>query len=462
MEPMMSLREAATAIGARVIGEDVRFDSVSTDSRTLQRGALFVALSGERFDGRRFIGSAKERGAAAAMVTEEPGSGTTDRELPFVVVNDTRLALGRLAAHWRGRFHIPLVAVTGSNGKTTVKEMIAAILRAHFDESHTLATEGNLNNDIGLPLTLLKLRLSHRAAVVELGINHPGETAALAAIASPTVALVNNAQREHQEFMKGVAEVAREHGAVFAAMRPEGTGVINADDEFSGYWRELLAGRRVLDFGLDKPAQVGGRHRFTHFGSEIELRTPEGATRVELHVDGRHNVLNAFAAAACALAAGASLEAVARGLAAFRPVGGRMQRRTARSGARLIDDSYNANPDSVRAAIDVLAAESGAKVLLLGDMGEVGELGVEFHEEIGRYARERGIDRLYAAGVLSHACIAAFGEGARHFTTVEDLITAAQEELGPQTTMLVKGSRFMRMERVVQALAGEPSSAGGH
>ena len=354
------------------------------------------------------------------------------------------------------------MAVSGSNGKTTVKEMIAAILREHFGETHALATEGNLNNDIGLPLTLLKLRPNHRAAVVELGVNHPGETATLAAIASPTVALINNAQREHQEFMKGVAEVAREHGAVFAAMRPEGTGVINADDEFSGYWRGLLAGRRVRDFGLEKPAQVGGRHRFTHFGSEIDLHTPRGAARVELHVDGRHNVLNAFAAAACGLAAGASLEAVARGLAAFRPIGGRMQRRTASSGTKLIDDSYNAKPDSVRAAIDVLAAEGGAKVLLLGDMGEVGDRGVEFHQEIGRYARERGIDRLLGVGELSSACVAAFGEGARHFATVEALISAARAELRPRTTMLVKGSRFMRMERVVQALAGESSSAGGH
>jgi UDP-N-acetylmuramoyl-tripeptide--D-alanyl-D-alanine ligase len=459
MGPMMSLREAATAIGARLIGEDVRFDSVSTDSRTLERGALFVALRGERFDGRRFIAAAKERGAAAAVAEE---SDASQGDLPFLVVENSRLALGRLAAHWRGRFDIPLVAVIGSNGKTTVKEMIAAILREHFGETHALATEGNLNNDIGLPLTLLKLRPNHRAAVVELGVNHPGETAALAAIASPTVALINNAQREHQEFMKGVAEVAREHGAVFAAMRPEGTGVINADDEFSGYWRGLLAGRRVRDFGLEKPAQVSGRHRFTHFGSEIDLRTPQGAAGVELHVEGRHNVLNALAAAACALAAGASLGAVARGLAAFRPMSGRMQRRTAPSGTKLIDDSYNANPDSVRAAIDVLAAEGGAKVLLLGDMAEVGERGLEFHQEIGRYARERGIDRLFAVGELSSACVAAFGEGARHFATVEDLIAAAQGELRPRTTMLVKASRFMRMERVVQALAGEPSSAGGH
>ncbi|HYS50985.1 MAG TPA: UDP-N-acetylmuramoyl-tripeptide--D-alanyl-D-alanine ligase [Burkholderiales bacterium] len=459
MEPMMSLREAATAIGARLVGEDVRFDSVSTDSRTLERGALFIALRGERFDGHQFIGAAKERGAAAAVVEDTDAS---QAELPFLVVENSRLALGRLAAHWRGRFDIPLVAVIGSNGKTTVKEMIAAILREHFGETRALATEGNLNNDIGLPLTLLRLRRNHRAAVVELGVNHPGETATLAAVASPTVALINNAQREHQEFMKGVAEVAREHGAVFAAMRPEGTGVINADDEFSGYWRGLLAGRRIRDFGLEKPAQVGGRHRFTHFGSEIDLRTPQGATRVELHVDGRHNVLNALAAAACALAADASLEAVARGLAAFRPVGGRMQRRTASSGTKLIDDSYNANPDSVRAAIDVLAAEGGAKVLLLGDMGEVGERGAEFHLEIGHYARERGVDRLLAVGELSSACVAAFGEGARHFATVEALISAAQAELRPSTTILVKGSRFMRMERVVQALAGEPSSAGGH
>src|SRR5436309_2306276 len=364
MEPMMSLGEAATAIGARLVGEDVRFDSVSTDSRTLERGALFIALRGERFDGHRFIGVAKERGAAAA-IAEEPDASQGD--LPFLVVENPRLALGRLAAHWRARFDIPVVAVIGSNGKTTVKEMIAAILREHFGETHALATEGNLNNDIGVPLTLLRLRRNHRVAVVELGVNHPGETAALAAVASPTVALVNNAQREHQEFMKGVAEVAREHGSVFASLRSDGIGVINADDEFAGYWRGLLVGRRVRDFGIDRPAQVSGRYELTHFGSEIELRAPEGAARIELHADGRHNVLNACAAAACALAAGAGLVTIARGLAAFRPVGGRMQRRTGRSGAKLIDDSYNANPDSVRAAIDVLAAQRGAKLLVLGD-----------------------------------------------------------------------------------------------
>lgn len=458
----MSLREAAVAIGARVRGEDARFGSVSTDSRTLERSALFVALRGERFDGHRFIETAAQRGAAAAMVEGRATADVSGVRLPLLVVEDTRLALGQLAAHWRGRFDIPLIAVTGSNGKTTVKEMIAAILRTHHGNAQVLATEGNLNNDVGLPLTLLRLRAGHRAAVIELGMNHPGETAYLAAIAAPSVALVNNAQREHQEFMKTVADVAREHGTVFAALRGDGIAVINADDEFAAYWRGLLAGKRIRDFGVERPAQVGGRHTFTDFGSEIELRAPEGACKVELHVYGRHNVLNACAAATCALVAGAGLEAVASGLGAFRAVSGRMQCRTLRPGVDLIDDSYNANPDSVRAAIDVLAAAPGARLLVLGDMGEVGDRGKEFHEEIGRYARERGIHRLYATGELCRAAVQAFGEGARHFAAIEDIIATTREQLQPQITVLVKGSRFMRMERVVQALCGEPSKEGGH
>ena len=458
----MSVREASAAIRARALGSDVRFSAVSTDSRTLAPGALFVALRGERFDGHRFLDAARERGAAAAMVDEESKSTAESVRLPLLVVGDTHVGLGRLAAAWRARFDIPLIAVTGSNGKTTVKEMIAAILRAHFGAGQVLATEGNLNNDIGLPLTLLNLRENHRAAVIELGMNHPGETADLAAIASPTVALVNNAQREHQEFMKDVAEVAREHAAVFDALRPGGVAVVNADDEFAGYWRERVTGHGVRDFGTDRPAQVSGRHELAHFGSRIELRAPEGEATIELHASGRHNVLNACAAAASALAAGASLHAVAQGLAAFRPVGGRMQRLVARSGARLIDDSYNANPDSVRAAIDVLAAEPGTRFLLLGDMGEVGERGPEFHEEIGRYARERGLDRLYATGDLSRSAVEAFGEGARHFADVESLIAAARKDIVANTSALVKGSRFMRMERVVQALAAGPHKTGTH
>jgi UDP-N-acetylmuramoyl-tripeptide--D-alanyl-D-alanine ligase len=459
---MMSLREASAAIGAKAWGDDARFVSVSTDTRTLARGALFVALRGERFDGHRFLDAARERGAAAAMVDENAKSAAEGAGLPLLVVGDTRLALGRLAVQWRARFDIPLIAVTGSNGKTTVKEMIAAILRAHFGEARVLATEGNLNNDIGLPLTLLKLRASHRAAVVELGMNHPGETAILAAIASPTIALVNNAQREHQEFMKDVAAVAREHAAVFDALRPGGVAVINADDEFAGYWRGRLSGKGVRDFGVDGPAQVSARYAPADSGSRIRLRSPEGEAEIALSASGRHNVSNACAAAASALAAGVSLESVEKGLAAFRPVDGRMQRLASRSGATLIDDSYNANPDSARAAIDVLAAERGTKFLLLGDMGEVGERGVEFHEEIGRYARERGIDRLYAIGDLSRAAVGAFGQSARHFATVEAMVAAAQDEIVSGAAALVKGSRFMRMERVVQALAASPQKAGTH
>lgn len=454
---MMSLSDAAAAIGARLDGPDARFGSVSTDSRTLGRGALFVALRGERFDGHRFIDAARQRGAAAGMVEDPVGKGGPG--LPFLVVEDTRLGLGRLAAHWRRRFDIPLVSVAGSNGKTTVKEMIASILRAHYGEGHVLATEGNLNNDIGLPLTLLRLRGEHRAAVVELGVNHPGETAYLAAIASPTIALINNAQREHQEFMKSVADVAREHGTLFGALRPGGVAVINADDAFADYWRELAAGKRVRDFSIDKPAQVSGRCAPTQFGSNIELSAPEGETRLELHIEGRHNALNAVAAAAAATAAGAGLDAVAKGLESFRTFQGRLQRKLGRGGAVVVDDTYNANPDSVRAAIDVLATMPGQRVLVLGDMGEVGANGPAFHREIGTYAKGR-IDVLLTFGDLAEAAARAFGAGSSHFDQLDGLTSAAAAMDAPGGTILVKGSRFMRMERVVEVLCG-PDAAGG-
>lgn len=450
----MSLSEAAAAIHARVRGDDIRFGSVSTDSRTLARGALFVALRGERFDGHRFIEAAAGRGAAAAMVDEDSGPGSSGAAIPFLVVDDTRRALGRLAGRWRERFTLPLVAVTGSNGKTTVKEMIAAILRAHYGEASVLATAGNLNNDIGVPLTLLGLREGHRAAVVELGMNRPGETAYLAEITSPTVALVNNAQREHQEFMKSVAEVAREHAAVFEELRQDGIAVINADDEFASFWRELLAGKRVRDFGIDRPAQVSGRHELLGFESAIDLRTPAGEVRVELRASGRHNVLNALASAAAATAAGASLAAVAKGLRSFSGVKGRMQPKTGERGAAVVDDSYNANPDSVRAALDVLAGMPGKRVLVLGDMGELGPDGPAFHEEIGAYARGR-IDTLLTFGNLSREASRAFGVNSRHFDDIAELVREAVAQDAPGCTILVKGSRFMRMERVVAALTGE-------
>jgi UDP-N-acetylmuramoyl-tripeptide--D-alanyl-D-alanine ligase len=463
---MMSVAEAARALQARIsvpnldrtAADRLRFHSVSTDSRNIDQGALFIALRGDRFDGHAFIGAVGERGAVAAIVDEESVQSLAaqkDLSLVLIIVADTRRALGRLAAYWRGKFDIPLIAVTGSNGKTTVKEMIAAILRAHYGSEHTLSTAGNFNNDIGLPLTLLRLRTGHTCAVVEIGMNHPGETRELAAIARPTVALINNAQREHQEFMTSVEEVAREHGSLFESLAENGVAVINADDDYAAYWRGLNAGRTIRDFGVDHPAAVHGNYQFRDFGSEIVLTAPEGGTRFELGVAGLHNVRNAMAAAAAATAAGASLDAVAAGLSSFAAVKGRLQRKASRNGAVVIDDTYNANPDSVRAAIDVLALCPSLRVLVLGDMGEVGEAGPAFHREIGTHARTRGIDRLVTLGDMTTHATAAFGEHGLHAASFEELLQAVRSSDRPGTTYLVKGSRFMRMERAVEALTGE-------
>jgi len=457
---MMDMREAAQGAGGEVCGDNARFTAVSSDSRTLGRGALFVALRGEHFDGHAYLDAARARGACAAMVDRRAQAAGTEAPLPLLIVDDTRLGLGRLAAYWRAKFALPLIAVTGSNGKTTVKEMIASILGEHAGAARAHATPGNLNNDIGLPLTLLGLRARHACAVVELGMNHPGETAYLAAMARPTVALVNNAQREHQEFMHGVEDVAREHAAVFAALPADGVAVINADDAYAEYWRGASAPRRVMDFGIDRPAAVGGRFELRDFGSEIVLRVEHAQVPVSLQAAGVHNVRNALAAAAAAAAAGVELDAIARGLARFRPVQGRLQKNVGKHGAVVLDDTYNANPDSVIAAIDVLARSAGKKILVLGDMGEVGAHAAAFHAEIGRHARAAGIDRLFALGESCADAAAAFGAGARRFAAVDALLAELEPDLGADVTVLVKGSRFMRMERVVQGLTGAP--AGGH
>ncbi len=460
MEFMMDMQEAAQGAGGAARGANTRFAAVSSDTRAIGAGALFVALRGERFDGHAYLAAAHARGAVAAMVDQRAAGAGADSPLPLLVVDDTRLGLGRLAAYWRGKFALPLIAVTGSNGKTTVKEMIAAILSAHAGAGRAYATPGNFNNDIGLPLTLLGLRARHSCAVVELGMNHAGETAYLAAIARPTVALVNNAQREHQEFLHGVEGVAHEHAAAFSALPADGIAVINADDSYADYWRGVCAPRRVLDFGIDRPAAVGGRYALRDFGSEIVLRVAQEETPVSLQAAGVHNVRNALAAAAAATAAGVGLSEIARGLANFRPVQGRLQRINARNGAIVLDDTYNANPDSVIAAIEVLAHAAGRKFLVLGEMGEVGARGAAFHAEIGRRARALGVDRLYLLGESCAHAAAAFGEGARHFGDIDALLAALEAELARGNTVLVKGSRFMRMERVVQALTGAP--AGGH
>jgi UDP-N-acetylmuramoyl-tripeptide--D-alanyl-D-alanine ligase len=452
---MMNLHEAAAAIAATAQGGDAGFSGVSTDSRSIAAGELFVALKGEHFDGHAYVSEVIARGAAGAVVDQEFAASRPG--LPLLGVADTRLALGALAAHWRGRFTLPLLGVTGSNGKTTVKEMCAAILRVQFGGAAdaVLATVGNLNNDIGLPLTLLKLRAAHRAAVIEMGMNHPGEIDYLTRIARPTVAVVNNAQRAHLSGLGTVQEVALAKGEIFAGLAADGVAVFNADDGQAELWRELSRDRRQLSFGLDQAAEVRGEFLPHGFGGDLRLATPWGTIETALAVPGRHNARNACAAAAAALAAGATAAAVSQGLAAFAGVKGRLQRRTGRNGALVIDDSYNANPDSMRAAIDVLASVPGKAIFVMGDMGEAGESAGQFHDEIGGYAKSHGIDRLLCLGELSAAAAANFGEGGQHFARVGDLAKALLAELDSQTTVLVKGSRFMRMERVVEAIVDE-------
>jgi UDP-N-acetylmuramoyl-tripeptide--D-alanyl-D-alanine ligase len=372
------------------------------------------------------------------------------------------VALGQLAKYWRARFTLPLVAIVGSNGKTTVKEMLAAILRAEMGAADVLATEGNLNNAIGVPLTLLRLTAAHRAAVVELGMNHRGETRELAAIAQPTIAVVNNAQREHQEFMTSVAEVAAEHADAIAALPRGGVAVINADDAHADLWRAAAdaAGARIVTFALDRSADVHARCTPHGDRSELEFATPAGPLRATIAVPGRHMARNALAATAAALAVGATTDAIAAGLADFRAVKGRLEAMRASTGAVVLDDTYNANPDSMRAAIDVLAAAGGTRWLVMGDMGEVGASGPAFHREIGAYAREQGVTRLYATGDLAREAVAAFGAGATHVADVPSLASLLQRDAHAGVTLLVKGSRFMRMERVVAALTGQAAEAG--
>ncbi len=468
---MMNLMEAALATEGTLLHGDARIEGVSTDSRSLASGELFVALAGANFDGHDHVAAAAGRGAAAAMVSRAwaEGAGAAAGRggaLPLLAVADTRRGLGALGAWWRSRFAPALVGVTGSNGKTTVKEMTAAILRAQARRDGldpalaVLATQGNLNNDIGLPQMLLRLRASHRAAVLEMGMNHPGEIAYLTGLARPTVALVNNAQRAHLAGLGGIAGVARAKGEIFEGLDEGGTAVINADDAFAGLWRELAAGRRIVGFGFEQPAEVRGRAEWQAFGSRLAIEAPQGRLEVALAVPGRHNAMNALAAAAAALAAGASLEAVSEGLAGFTGVAGRLQLRPA-AGALLIDDSYNANPDSVRAAIDVLAATPGRKILVLGDMGETGREAAQFHDEIGGYAKSQGVDRLLALGELSALAAHNFGEGGRHFAGVEALLAELRPQLAEGTAVLVKGSRFMRMERVAEAIADAGAENGG-
>jgi UDP-N-acetylmuramoyl-tripeptide--D-alanyl-D-alanine ligase len=443
----MSLADVARATRGHVDGPPVRVSGVATDSRAIRTGDLFVALVGERFDGHNFVEEAHRRGAAAALTSRlvrlEP-------RVPQVVVPDTRLALGSLAADWRARFSLPLVGLTGSNGKTTVKEMVAAILASHCGSREpVLATEGNLNNDIGLPLTLLALRESHRYAVVEMGMNHLGEIEYLTRLARPTVALVNNAQRAHVGLLGSVEKVAQAKGEIYSGLGDSGIALVNADEPFADYWMGLNAGRRIVTFGLRADADV----RATVDGGQARFVTPVDAFVVSLRVPGEHNLRNAVAACAVAHALEVPPHEIQAGLNAFAGVPGRLQRRAGPGGAVLIDDTYNANPESMKAAIDVLARQPGRRVLVMGDMGELGDEAPAMHAEVGAFARSRGIDALFALGEASAEAAKAFGGAGRHFTTHEALLAALADESRPGVSLLVKGSRFMRMERICEALA---------
>ncbi len=461
--PLMTLAQAQAMLpGSTLVGDGATpLHRVHSDTRTLSAGDLFVALRGERFDANDFLAQAKAAGAAAAIAER----GLAEAGLPGLQVPDALHALQQLSAAWRTGFQGPLIAVTGSNGKTTVTQMVAAILQAWVGEA-ALATAGNYNNHIGVPLTLLRLRtdgtLRHRIAVLELGMNHPGEIAELAALARPTVALVNNAQREHQEFMASVAAVADENGAAIAALPADGVAVYPADDEFAAVWRGLAGARRSLCFALQgdadltldaaRPPAWVADHSGGHW--QLRLCTPAGNADLALHVPGRHNLHNLLAAASAALAAGVSLAAVVQGLQAFRPVSGRSRLLALRLGGAavtLVDDSYNANPDSVRAAIELLASLPGPHWLVLGDMGEVGDQGPAFHAEVGAYARAAGIEQLWTAGTMCEHAAGAFGAGACQFSDAAAVI-AALDQAPACAAVLVKGSKFMHMPTVVQAL----------
>ena len=452
----MTLAEVARLIPNVTLKGDARacFTSVSTDTRTIREGALFFALRGERFDAHDFVAEAVQCGAAM-LVVERP----VEAEVPQLIVPDSKRALGLAAAGWRARFDLPLIAVTGSNGKTTVTQMIAAILAAEHGERQRLATRGNLNNEIGLPLMLFELNAEHQAAVLELGMNHVGEIGYLAQLAQPTVALVNNAQREHQEFMGTVEATAHENGAVISALPQHGIAVFPSDDACAGIWRQLAGARQVLDFARRGRGKVTAQCRLGAEGTELSMATPAGSIELTLRLTGEHNIHNALAATAAALAVSVSPVAIQEGLESFTPVAGRGVRLRTASGAYLIDDTYNANPDSVRAAIEMLAQQPHPRVLLLGDMGEVGSQGVTFHREVGSYARERSIDILLAIGELCAETVASFNEsgdaGGRHFVSIEALTEAARTVAVPESTLLAKGSRFMRMERVVEALKAQ-------
>lgn len=455
---MFKLSEAAQADTLSHDGPDAEVRGVTIDSRKAGPGDLFVALRGERMDGHRFVDAALSGGAAGALVSDRAAVAT--EAAPLLLTPDTRLGLGHLAAWWRARFSIPVVAITGSNGKTSVKEMLAAIFRAHVGHEAVLATEGNLNNDIGLPLTLLRLRREHRYAAVEMGMNHLGEIRYITKIGRPTVALINNAGTAHIGELGSRDNIARAKGEIFEGLGDGGIRVFNADDDYAGFWTGLEASRRMMTFGIDRPADIRGRVALHTDGSVVEADTPAGPVAFRLQVPGMHNARNALAATAAAVAVGVPLDRIAEGLSRHADVAGRLQRKSGPRGCLVIDDTYNANPDSMKAAVAWLSALPGRRVFVMGDMGELGPGEIDMHREVGVFARERGLETLFALGAASRHAVEAFGAAARSFDDVDSLVAALEPLCGRDLTILVKGSRFMRMERVVAALLGATPDGG--
>ena len=448
--PQFTTASLTQLTSGRLIGADVEFTSVSTDSRTLSKGALFVALHGPNFDGHEYIQTAIARGASAALVSRE-----VNVALPQVLVPEVLAGLSQFACTWRRQFSFPVIGVTGSNGKTTAKEMLGSILA---QRGACLVTRGNLNNHIGVPLTLLRLNATHQSAVIEMGANHRREIAALTALAEPDIGLVTNAGAAHLEGFGGLEGVAQGKGELYLALPPTGTAIINADDRYADYWRAHCATKNMISFGIEHPADFTARNIVAHHTAQgaqtsFELHAPQGVITVNLQLVGTHNVRNALGAAAAATAAGATLGDIQAGLNAMRPVGGRLQTKAAIHGAALIDDSYNANPSSVQAGLDALQNLGGRRWLIFGDMLELGPDAARLHADMGAYARSTGIERLLAVGEYTPHTVAAFGEGAEWFASLDALIAVAQRAITPNVTVLIKGSRGNRLERVAAALA---------
>lgn len=445
----LTLSALTNALEARLIGADASFDGVSIDSRAIQPGQLFIALTGPRFDGHDYLNDVAGKGAVAALVERE----VADSALPQLLVKDTRQALGQLGALNRAAFTQPVAAVTGSSGKTTVKEMLASILRTR---GPVLATRGNLNNDLGVPLTLIELAPEHTSAVIELGASRLGEIAYTVGLTKPHVAILNNAGTAHVGEFGGPEKIVEAKGEIIEGLAADGIAVLNLDDKAFGIWKTRAAGRQVLTFALsNSEANFHASDLATDARGcpAFNLHTPEGSERVQLNLLGTHNVANALAAAAAAHALGVSLFGIATGLGAVQPVKGRTVAQLAKNGMRVIDDTYNANPTSMCAAVDILAGFSGRTVLVLGDIGELGDWAEQGHRDVGEYARGK-VSALYAVGPNMVHAVNAFGERAQHFGTQAELIQALAAEQDTNTTILIKGSRSAAMENIVAALCG--------